>query len=1000
MLWKTSRSFAGAITMLPHPLEEIVGFGYLLCRVADSFEDESAMPAADRAALLMRLHAAVELAPGWREEAADLAAHASELLGDSTSEAEVRLVEGLPQLLYGLAKQDKPVQAQVRRCLQDMTAGMAEVVQRQESRRNQWPPFDDVEELLEYCDIAAGTVGSMLTGLFAWYSGEIAANLHELEPRAAAFGRVLQLTNILEDVLPDLEAGRCWLPRDVLTSAGITAPEHLHDPAMRERSAEVRQHLLAMTHHELLQAIAYLDALPSADVAIRRFCTAPLLMAVLTLRKLAGSPVKIGRRAVKGVLAATWFGGSRPALTKKMFDALRKSLPEPRPGLPSAPQPLDTVTAPEIDRGIDAAVRRLTELQSDAGSWHVDYGGMTLFLSQYVITCYVVGDMPDDKTRERMVRNLREHQNPDGGWGIDYDSSSIVLTTVLGYTALRLLGEPADAPHVRYAREFFLQHGGALASPQWGKAILAVLGVMDWEGLYPFLPELWLLPRWLPVHPGRLWCYPRIVYLPLSWLYGSRSVATDDPLLEELRSELYVDAYARTDWVRSRSRVASTDLLRKRSWLLKASFIALHWYESVAPAKLRAKALAVVLDHIEHEDRTSDFVGEGYMTKAFNTLVWHFARPGGEEITAHCKRSPEHLWDAPDGVKVQCYDSTQTWDTSFAVQALVLSRRPAAEEAIRAATKFLAHTQRTEPVPDAARHFRHPGAGGWPLSTKEQGRSISDGTAEALEALFAAEEAGVQHDVNSSRVRQAVEFILSLQNRDGGWATYDGLAGGTWLEKLNYSDIFDNLMVDYSTNEPTGSAVSALRHYLGRSPADLTAKIRHAIARGERYLLGNQRPDGSWYGMWGVCFTYGTWFAIKALAGSSDPRAAVAIDRACSFLLAHQRSDGGWGEAVQGARAHRYIHTETSQPAMTAWALLTLVQAGRSETPAARRAAGFLVRSQLPDGGWEGDYLAGVFNGSAGMNYDAYRWVFPLWALSAFAGSAPEVRSAGQARAS
>lgn len=132
--------------------------------------------------------------------------------------------------------------------------------------------------------------------------------------------------------MPDLAAGRCWLPHDVLSAAGITAPEHLHDPAMRERSAEVRRHLPAVTHHELLQAIAYLDALPAPDATIRRFCTAPLLMAVLTLRKLAGSPVKIGRRAVKGVLAATWFGGSRPALTRKMFEALRKSLPEPPAG--------------------------------------------------------------------------------------------------------------------------------------------------------------------------------------------------------------------------------------------------------------------------------------------------------------------------------------------------------------------------------------------------------------------------------------------------------------------------------------------------------------------------------------------------------------------------------------------------------------------------------------------------------------------------------------------
>lgn len=59
-----------------------------------------------------------------------------------------------------------------------------------------------------------------------------------------------------------------------------------------------------------------------------------------------------------------------------------------------------------------------------------------------------------------------------------------------------------------------------------------------------------------------------------------------------------------------------------------------------------------------------------------------------------------------------------------------------------------------------------------------------------------------------------------------------------------------------------------------------------------------QRPDGSWYGNWGVCFTYGTWFGCEALAAVGETHGSSASARAaCAFLLQKQRSDGGWGES-------------------------------------------------------------------------------------------------------
>jgi squalene/oxidosqualene cyclase-like protein len=625
----------------------------------------------------------------------------------------------------------------------------------------------------------------------------------------------------------------------------------------------------------------------------------------------------------------------------------------------------------------------LASTQSSSGSWHADYGSVPVFLSLQVITCQVIGAMPDEAVRAGMERYYRNRQNPDGGWGIDVESESIVLSSVLAYTAMRLLGVPAQDECLRQAREWFLPYGGALAMPHWGKIFLAVLGAFEWRGLYPFTPEIWLLPRALPIHPGRLWSYPRQVFMSMSYLYGGRCAQHSDALVDALREELYATPYREIDWASSRTTLAPTDAFRPRSRLLRVVFAALSGYEWRPSLKLRERAMAEVLGHIEHENRSSNFVGNGPIPKVLDTLVWHFARPGGEEITAHARRLDDYLWEGPDGVRVQSYNSSEAWDTAFAVQALATAQHPDALEALRSASGFVALSQRLTEVPDAARHFRNPGLGGWPLSTGEQGWVISDGTAETLKAVLALQGVGLAGEITPERLALAVDVLLSMQNDDGGWATYDRNTAPKWMERLNFSDVFHELMTDRSTTEPTSSCISALHQY--GCKYGTSAEVTRAIVRGEDYLLRAQRHDGSWEGFWGVCFTYGTWFGIRGLKESADPRAAAAIDRACAFLLTHQRPDGGWGETIDSCRHRQYVHAERGQATMTAWALLALADAGRGAAPAARRAAAFLVRAQDTQGDWHDNHLCGAFNRSSAMNYDAFRRIFPLWALSAVA---------------
>ena len=193
-------------------------------------------------------------------------------------------------------------------------------------------------------------------------------------------------------------------------------------------------------------------------------------------------------------------------------------------------------------------------LQCDDGQWAGDYGGPHFLLPGFVISAHITGNMDKifpEPHRKAIQAYLLNHQQVDGGWGTHIESPSTMFGTVLNYVALRLVGVDAKTLECEKGREFMRQHGGALYAPSWAKFWLAVLGVYEWKGIAPVPPEMWLLPSWFPLHPGRFWCHCRMVYLPMCWLYAHRFTykAADDPVTSALRCELFPDqTYAQIDW--------------------------------------------------------------------------------------------------------------------------------------------------------------------------------------------------------------------------------------------------------------------------------------------------------------------------------------------------------------------------------------------------------------------------------------------------------------------
>ncbi len=630
-----------------------------------------------------------------------------------------------------------------------------------------------------------------------------------------------------------------------------------------------------------------------------------------------------------------------------------------------------------VERGLDV----LAATQDEGGSWKGDYGGPLFLVPVYVAGLEMLGRPPDAATRDGFIGFLRGHQNPDGGWGLDVESHSHVFTSVLVYVTLRLLGVPAEDPQLQRARAWFLPHGGPLASGSWGKFILAMLGLYSYEGLVPVPPELWLLPKSLPLHPSKLWCHCRMVYLPMSWLYGRRARAKESPLLADIRREIYAEPYDAVDWQAARERVADTDAYTPRTTYLRAANGALGIWERLAPAGTRERALDVVMDQIRREDEATNHICIGPINKVLNTVVWQAARPGGPEVEAHVKRLPDYLWRAPDGLKMQGYNSSELWDTAFAVQGILATgqlerMRPVLERAAH----YIESNQVLEDVREPEKAFRHRSRGGWPFSTRAHGWPISDCTAEGLKASLLLQKAGL-NQVPRPRLREAVEEILSLQNEEGGWATYELQRGPRWLEALNPSDVFATIMVDVSYVECTSACVQALAAWSAFAPED-AGWLREHIRRGERFIRQVQRPDGSWEGSWGVCFSYGTWFGTAGLIAAGARPEDPALRRAADYLQARQRPDGSWSETLESNRQRRWVDGKTGHAVQTSWALLSLAACGRRDSEAVRRGAAWLRERQGEDGRWPDQPITGVFNRTCAIHYDIYLRLFPVWALA------------------
>lgn len=410
--------------------------------------------------------------------------------------------------------------------------------------------------------------------------------------------------------------------------------------------------------------------------------------------------------------------------------------------------------------------------------------------------------MINDNQKNLMSHYLRVHQQQDGGWGTHIESPSTMFGTTLCYVALRLLGSGPELDGMKRGREFMHKEGGAVMTSSWAKFWLCILGVYDYRGVNSIPPEMWLLPNWFPFHPGRLWCHCRMVYLPMGYLYGSKYVyekAESDSLIQTLRKELFCQPYEFVNWDKTRYWVADMDNYSPLPMVMKLAQNFLSFYETfsiIQPIKkiIRKRGLVFCADYMAAEDVQTNFIDIGPVNKVLN-MVSAFHATGNDishsTVVNHMMRVQDYLWVAEDGMKMQGYNGSQCWDTSFAIQAI--SECNLLDDFPHLSKKVWSYLERTqilsteisqssvafeyESEENRQKYYRHVSKGGWPFSTSAHGWPISDCTGEGLKGVCALMksaqvlegiEKGELINISERRLQDAVNVILTLQNEDGG----------------------------------------------------------------------------------------------------------------------------------------------------------------------------------------------------------------------------------------
>jgi len=651
-------------------------------------------------------------------------------------------------------------------------------------------------------------------------------------------------------------------------------------------------------------------------------------------------------------------------------------------------------TEEPLQSAIQEAQEWLLDRQNLDGHWCAELEGDTILESEYILYLWFTDQLETEKTR-KLARYVRRQMRSDGGWSIYPGGPLEISASVKAYWALKVAGDPADAPHMITSREAILAAGGVTCCNTFTKIYLAMVGLYPWEGCPAIPPELVLLPKWFMFGIYNMSAWSRAMLVPLSILRARQ--ATKPAPAEWQIDELWVGGREHADIRLPRDAQTFT----WRNFFLAVDGV-LKFYDRHPLRFLRKWALREAERWVIEHGRLPGGLGAIFPAMANYVMSLHSLGYSNDSyLVVQGIRELEALEiGSEDTVRLQPCVSP-VWDTAISISSLNEAGLPADHAALQKACRWLLDKEVRRPSDWWIKHAEghrytesNKPVGAWFFEYHNELYPDIDDTTMVLMGLNRVRTPFDRE--KSAAIRRGIRWLLGMQGRDGGWASFDK-DNDKWLfTQVPFAD--HNAMIDPSTEDITARVLECLSHF-GFTLED------HCVQQAVAFLKRDQCPDGSWIGRWGVNYLYGTWQVLRGLRTIGEDMRLPYIRRAVAWLKNVQNHDGGWGESVQSYEDPLYKGIGPSTPSQTSWAVMGLLSAGEMDSPAVDRGITYLVERQQVDGSWEEPQYTGTgFPRVFYLRYHDYRHYFPLMALGMFArhtrhGFVPVPRERGKSRA-
>ena len=626
----------------------------------------------------------------------------------------------------------------------------------------------------------------------------------------------------------------------------------------------------------------------------------------------------------------------------------------------------DAADSPEsrLERAIERAAHHLLGAQDREGYWWAELEADTTLESDYILYLHVLGQLHSEKT-PKLGRYVRDRQLPDGGWNIFYGGPAELNATVKAYVGLRLAGDAASAPHMESAKAKIHELGGLEATNSYVRFYLAMVRAIDWSYVPAIPPELMLLPSWFRVNIFEMSSWTRGIVIPMAIVCALKpswrlpAGMTFDELFKVPGAKPLS-----FEWDQRAFSWRNFFLLLDRAFKL---------YDRFPWKPARKTSLARARDWMLERLERSEGLGTIYpaMMNSIYALLALNNDPNDPLTSREVRFLERYEIEERGTIRVQPCISP-VWDTAIAMVSLEEAGVDPAHPALVTAARWLLDNQILGP---GDWQVKNPKAqpGGWPFEFRNDFYPDVDDTAFVLMAL------GRVAVPEQTRLRAAIsrglEWLLSMQNSDGGWGAFDHENNLQFLNNIPFAD--HNAMLDPSTADVTARVVECLGQ-MGWSANH--PRLRRARA----FLQHDQTPDGSWFGRWGVNYIYGTSGVLRAfeMIGVSHEGGC---HHAANWLRSVQNADGGYGESILSYYDASLKGKGKSTASQTAWGLIGLLAVVGPNDPSAERAVAWLISHQNSDGSWdEAEFTGTGFPCVFYLKYHFYRNSFPLYALARY----------------